>query len=73
MLTYKHAKHTHTVTAEDHETTKQAILVRSGWVLTSEPDVASEPEVPTKIDKTFPPFVGNAPEPREQRVKTKKQ
>lgn len=36
MLTYKHTKHKHTVTAEDHETTKQAILVRSGWVLVPE-------------------------------------
>jgi hypothetical protein len=40
MKTYTHAKKKHTVTAEDHETTKQAILVRSGWVLV--PEVKTE-------------------------------
>ena len=36
MKTYKHNTYKHTVTAEDHETTKQRILVESGWYLVPE-------------------------------------
>lgn len=49
MKTYTHAKKKHTVTAEDHETTKQAILVRSGWVLV--PEVKTEE--PAKDESSF--------------------
>jgi len=40
MKTYKHNTYKHTVTAEDHETTKQRILAESGWYLV--PEVKTE-------------------------------
>lgn len=50
MRTYKHAKNKHTVTAEDHEATKQAILVRSGWVLV--PEEKTEPAQVVEVFET---------------------
>lgn len=54
MKTYEHAKHKHTVTAEDRETTKQAILLRSGWKLVPEAKI-EEPAVVVESFETPKP------------------
>lgn len=55
MKTYKHNTYKHTVTAEDHETTKQRILAESGWYLVPEEKQADEAPAVVEVFETPKP------------------